>query len=74
MVAIGTVDELRNMIGRVAVETTGQDGKTDIRYFPTRDDAKQYSSALGETYYNIRRTTLEDVFLELTGENRGGLQ
>lgn len=74
MVAIGTVDELRNMIGRVAVETTDQDGKADVRYFSTRDDAKQYSSTLGETYYNIRRTTLEDVFLELTGENRGGLQ
>lgn len=74
MVAVGTVEELRNKVGRVAVESTNQDGRTEIRYFPTRDEAKEYASTLGESYYNIRRTTLEDVFLELTGENKGGLQ
>lgn len=74
MVAVGTVEELRNKVGRVAVESTNQDGRTEICYFPTRDEAKEYASTLGESYYNIRRTTLEDVFLELTGENKGGLQ
>lgn len=74
MVAVGTVEELRNKVGRVAVESTNQDGRAEIRYFPTRDEAKEYASTLGESYYNIRRTTLEDVFLELTGENKGGLQ
>lgn len=74
MVAVGTVEELRNKVGRVAVESTNQDGRTEIGYFPTRDEAKEYASTLGESYYNIRRTTLEDVFLELTGENKGGLQ
>ena len=33
--------------------------------------AKAYSATLGDIYFNIRRTTLEDVFLELTGEDRG---
>ena len=74
MIAVGTVDELRDIIGRVAVETTDNDGRISSKYFHSREDAKIYASSLGEEYYNIRRTTLEDVFLELTGENRGGLQ
>ena len=44
-----------------------------ISYFPTREDAKAYTDTLGDVYFNVRRTTLEDVFLELTGESRGKL-
>lgn len=73
MVAMGTVDELKDLIGRVAVETS-DDGKAVVRYFPTREEAKGYANTLGDEYINIRRTTLEDVFLELTGEDRGRLQ
>ena len=73
MVAMGTVDELKDLIGRVAVETS-EDGKAVVRYFPTREEAKSYANTLGDEYMNIRRTTLEDVFLELTGEDRGRLQ
>ena len=68
LVAVGTVEELRDIIGRVAVE---EDNRQTVRYFPTRDAAKAYSATLGDIYFNIRRTTLEDVFLELTGEDRG---
>lgn len=70
LVAVGTVEELRDIIGRVAVEYQ-EDNRQTVRYFPTRDTAKAYSAALGDIYFNIRRTTLEDVFLELTGEDRG---
>lgn len=70
LVAVGTVEELRDLIGRVAVEYQ-EDNRQTVRYFPTRDAAKAYSAALGDIYFNIRRTTLEDVFLELTGEDRG---
>lgn len=70
LVAVGTVEELRDIIGRVAVEYQ-EDNRQTIRYFPTRDAAKAYSATLGDIYFNIRRTTLEDVFLELTGEDRG---
>ena len=70
LVAVGTVEELRDIIGRVAVEYQ-EDNRQTVRYFPTRDAAKAYSAALGDIYFNIRRTTLEDVFLELTGEDRG---
>ena len=70
LVAVGTVEELRDLIGRVAVEYQ-EDNRQTVRYFPTRDAAKAYSATLGDIYFNIRRTTLEDVFLELTGEDRG---
>lgn len=70
LVAVGTVEELRDIIGRVAVEYQ-EDNRQTVRYFPTRDAAKVYSATLGDIYFNIRRTTLEDVFLELTGEDRG---
>lgn len=70
LVAVGTVEELRDIIGRVAVEYQ-EDNRQTVRYFPTRDAAKAYSATLGDIYFNIRRTTLEDVFLELTGEDRG---
>lgn len=70
LVALGTVEELRSIIGRVAVEYAEGNTQT-VRYFPTRDAAKAYSATLGDIYFNIRRTTLEDVFLELTGEDRG---
>lgn len=72
LVVVGTVDELRDTIGRVAVEYS-EDKRQTVRYFPTRDAAKAYSATLGDIYFNIRRTTLEDVFLELTGEDRGRL-
>ena len=69
-VAIGTVDELRDMIGGVAVDSN-PDGRTETMYFRGMDDARAYASSLGDAYVSIRGTTLEDVFLELTGEGRG---
>lgn len=74
LVAIGTVDELRDIIGKVAVDTTDDNGKRMVRYFDTREAAKDFSSTLGERMFNLRKTTLEDVFLEITGESGGKLQ
>ena len=73
LVAIGTVDELRDTIGRVAVETADDMNRISVSYFPDRESARNFSHTLGDRYFNIRRTTLEDVFLELTGEDRGKL-
>ncbi len=70
MVATGTVDELRDTIGRLTVEVNAG-GRLTSRHFHTREEAREYASTLGDEYVNIRRTTLEDVFLELTGEDRG---
>ncbi len=71
LVAVGTVDELRDLVGRVTVEH--QDGsKVVSRRFASREEAKRFADTL-ETFHNVRRTTLEDVFLDLTGDEKGGL-
>ena len=67
LIAIGSVDELRDMIGRISVETTWDDGRRRKEYFPSIQEAKEFSQTLGDKLFNIRRTSLEDVFLELTG-------
>ena len=74
LVAIGTVEELRDLIGRIAVETTDDDGKRKVSYFATREEAKNYSNTLNDRMFSVRRTTLEDVFLEITGDSGGNLK
>ena len=67
IIAVGTVEELRDMIGRVTVEwDEGESNKTS--HFKSREEARSFADTLGDRYYNIRRTSLEDVFLELTGK------
>ncbi|MBR6213172.1 MAG: ABC transporter ATP-binding protein, partial [Candidatus Methanomethylophilaceae archaeon] len=67
LIAIGTVDELRDRVGRISVEIAEEDGKRKIVYFKDMASAKEYSQTLGDKMFNIRRTSLEDVYLELTG-------
>jgi ABC-2 type transport system ATP-binding protein len=67
LIAIGTVDELRDRVGRISVETTEDDGRRKVVYFKDMASAKEYSQTLGDKLFNIRRTSLEDVYLELTG-------
>ena len=74
LVAIGTIEELRDLIGKIAVETTDDEGKRKVLYFPTREEAKNYSDTLNDRMFSVRRTTLEDVFLELTGGSGGNLK
>ncbi len=74
LIAIGTVDELRDLIGRITVDTSYDDGKRRLEYFTNIEEAKAFSQTLGDKLYNIRRTTLEDVFLELTGDRGGEMQ
>ena len=73
LTAIGTVDELRDMIGRITVDVT-EGNKTIPHHFRSREEAKSFAETQGGEFYNIRRTTLEDVFLELSGNTRGKLQ
>ncbi len=71
IVALGTPDELRDGIGRIAVDMVDESGKTTTSYFPTRDEAKAFAQSLPEGFYNLRRTTLEDVYLTMTDGTRG---
>ena len=67
IVAMGTVDELRDIVGRVTVETTDAEGRTVRRHFADRESARFFADSLGDRYYSMRRTTLEDVYLSITG-------
>ena len=67
IVAMGAVDELRDIVGRVTVETTDADGRTVRRHFEDRGSARTFADSLGDRYYSMRGTTLEDVYLSITG-------
>ena len=69
IVAMGTVDDLRDIVGRVTVETTDLDGRTIRRHFADRESARTFADSLGDRYYSMRGTTLEDVYLSITGGN-----
>lgn len=71
LIAIGTVDELRDKVGKITVDTSHDDGKRRKEYFNSIAEAKEFSQSLGDRLFNIRKTTLEDVFLELTGDKGG---
>lgn len=75
LIALDSPNELRNRIGRMAVEYYGEDGKTEYRYFPGRQEANDFANKLGNDYTVIvRRTNLEDCFVEITGKKVGGLR
>ena len=74
LIALDSPNELRNRIGRMAVEYYGEDGKTEYQYFPGRQEANDFANKLGNDYTVIvRRTNLEDCFVEITGKKVGGL-
>lgn len=73
IIAEGSPAELNNLVGKVAVDCE-VDGSVFTKTFASRDMAKAFiESELSEdSAYTLRRTTLEDVFLELTGRGIGG--
>lgn len=68
LIAEGTPEGLEERVGRfVMIRTDEEDNQTMI-FFPDRHSAKDAADAFtGEHNTVVRRTTLEDVFLELTG-------
>ena len=69
IIALDTPERLCTTVGSVAVEYM-DDGRTEYRYFRDRDEANAFASTIG-TDVTIRRTNLEDVFVELTGKSVG---
>ena len=69
IIALDTPEKLGMTVGSVAVEYM-DDGRTEYRYFRDRDEANAFASTIG-TDVTIRRTNLEDVFVELTGKSVG---
>lgn len=68
MIAEGTPEELRSLVGPIALVDTLPDGEDDVTYWPDRASAKEAAKNVPEDHnVAIRESSLEDVFLELTG-------
>ena len=73
IITVDTPQNLCEQAGKVAVEYFAKDGKTEYRYFKSREEAKAFADTLGEEYtVLIRKTNLEDCFVMLTGGSVGG--
>ncbi|AGI48181.1 ABC-type multidrug transport system, ATPase component [Thermoplasmatales archaeon BRNA1] len=72
IIAEGTPDELASKVGNTTVEYYGPDRKTQYRYFASRDEATEFSKTLGPEFtVTVRKTNLEDAFVEMTGNKIG---
>lgn len=72
IIALDTPGNLCESVGSVAVEWM-EDGGTKYRYFGSREEANAFAASIGgDTGVTIRKTNLEDVFVELTGKSVGG--
>jgi len=70
IIALDTPRELINRTGKMCVENM-EGKKTVYRYFPHMADAQQYIADNHLEDAVMRRTSLEDVFVELTGKSVG---
>ena len=71
IIALDTPSALCESVGRYAVEYM-VDKNTKYKYFKDQDEAKQFASTLDvSNNVLLRKTNLEDVFVELTGSHVG---
>ncbi len=71
IIALDSPQSLCESVGNTAVEYM-ENGKTQYRYFKNRSEAQEFASGLDQDYQIlIRKTNLEDVFVELTGKSVG---
>lgn len=71
IIALDEPRRLCERVGSVTVEYMDA-GRTVYRYFPDRDGAQAFAATLSTDHeIRIRRTNLEDVFVELTGKSVG---
>lgn len=69
LIALGTPAELKERVGRYVVESLNG-GETSYTLFPTREEALKFAGSLRDGVV-IRETSLEDVFIQLTGRRVG---
>lgn len=68
LIAEGTVEDLRRRVGPIALVAADPSGDESVAYFEDRASAKEAAHDYSEDHnISIRRSNLEDVFLELTG-------
>ncbi len=68
IIALDEPQRLCESVGSTAVEYMDGD-RTEYRYFPDREGAQNFAASLDSDEIVIRRTNLEDVFVELTGRS-----
>jgi ABC-2 type transport system ATP-binding protein len=73
IIAEGSPTFLNELVGKIAIDYE-IDGKGTTQTFSTRDEAREFITAHlpPESTYSLRKTTLEDVFLKLTGNHMRG--
>jgi ABC-2 type transport system ATP-binding protein len=72
LIALGTPSELRKTVGMVTVEVLVEDAYTQYEHFPDREAAIHYVQGLSsEVKTVIRDSSLEDIFVKLTGKTVG---
>ena len=72
IIAEGTPEDLAHKIGKFTVEYYGADHNTKYAYFEDRASADEFSKQFDESYtVTVRRTNLEDAFVEMTGNRIG---
>ncbi|ORU00436.1 ABC-type multidrug transport system, ATPase component [Anaerovibrio sp. JC8] len=69
LIAIDTPEAFCNSLGRITVEWDDQTGH-QYQFFESRQEAAVFAGTL-EHGAHIRRTNLEDAFIELTGRKEG---
>ena len=70
IIALDTPKNLCERVGSIAVEYM-ENEKTQYRYFKNREEAKAFAGGIDDADVTIRKTNLEDVFVELTGKSVG---
>jgi ABC-2 type transport system ATP-binding protein len=70
LIALGKPTELRQTVGMITVEILGDGAFTRYEHFANRETATQYVQKLSSPTKSIiiRDSSLEDVFVELTGK------
>ncbi|MEN6624084.1 MAG: ATP-binding cassette domain-containing protein [Smithella sp.] len=69
LIALDTPGNLKCSIGEYVVEFIDEEGKLQQQICPSRDEANKAASGYsGSGNIIIRKTNLEDVFIQLTGE------
>ncbi len=67
LIALDTPGNLKNSIGEYVVEFIDTEGKLQQKICPTRDEAHKIAAGYAGNV-TVRKTNLEDVFIQLTGE------
>ena len=72
IIAEGTPEDLAHQIGKFTVESFGRDHNTKYAYFQSREEADSYAKQFDDSFtVTVRRTNLEDAFVEMTGNRIG---